>query len=131
MWSQIGNHATREGVVIQIDVVSGTIAETDYRDLNFTVSGNYLAITNFITELENDDTLQFTIDDFSMTQNHATFTVKNVKIDSASTAASSQSSKSTSNTNTSSNASSSANSNTNTASNNTTTNGTANNNTVQ
>ena len=131
LWSQIGNHATREGVVIQIDVVSGTIVETDYRDLNFTVSGNYLAITNFITELENDDTLQFTIDDFSMTQNHATFTVKNVKIDSASTAASSQSSTSTSNTNTSSNASLSANSNTNTASNNTTTNGTANNNTVQ
>lgn len=81
LWSQLGNHATQEGVVIQFDVVTGTIADSDYRDINFTVSGNYLAIVNFITAIENDSTLQFTIDNFSMTRNQCTFTVKNVKIE--------------------------------------------------
>ena len=52
LWSQVGNHATQEGVNIRMDVVSGVDENT--KNLNFTVSGNYLAITNFITELEND-----------------------------------------------------------------------------
>ena len=80
LWSKVGNHATKEGVVIKMDVTSGSIANSEYRNLEFTVTGNYLAITNFITELENDSTLEFTIDNFSMTQNQCTFTVKDVKI---------------------------------------------------
>ena len=76
LWSKVGNHATQEGVKIKMDITSGTI----YRNLKFTVTGNYLAITNFITALENDSNLEFTIDEFSMTQNECTFTVKNVKI---------------------------------------------------
>ena len=78
LWSQVGNHATQEGVNIRMDVVSGV--DENQRNLNFTVSGNYLAITNFITELENDSTLQFTIDQFSMTQNQCTFVVRDVFI---------------------------------------------------
>ena len=45
LWSRVGNHATQEGVTIRMDITSGTI----YRNLKFTVTGNYLAITNFIT----------------------------------------------------------------------------------
>ena len=78
LWSQVGNHATQEGVNIKMDVVSGVDENT--KNLNFTVSGNYLAITNFITELENDSSLQFTIDEFSMTQNQCTFVVRDVFI---------------------------------------------------
>ena len=78
LWSQVGNHATQEGVSIKMDVVSGVTE--DARNLNFTVSGNYLAITNFITSLENDSSLQFTIDEFSMTQNQCTFVVRDVFI---------------------------------------------------
>lgn len=78
LWSRIGNHATREGVVIQFDVVSGTI--DSYKTLKFKVTGNYLSITNFITSLENDSTLEFTIDNFEMTKSEATFTVKDVKV---------------------------------------------------
>ena len=78
LWSQVGNHATQEGVNIKMDVVSGVDENT--RNLNFTVSGNYLAITNFITSLENDSSLQFTIDEFSMTQNQCTFVVRDVFI---------------------------------------------------
>lgn len=78
LWSQVGNHATKEGVKIKFDVVSGV--DENISNLEFTVSGNYLAITNFITELENDSTLQFTIDEFSMTQNQCTFVVRDVFI---------------------------------------------------
>ena len=78
LWSQVGNHATQEGVSIKMDVVSGVTE--DARNLNFTVTGNYLAITNFITSLENDSSLQFTIDEFSMTQNQCTFIVRDVFI---------------------------------------------------
>lgn len=78
LWSKIGNHATKEGVVIKFDVESGTV--DSYKNLKFTVNGNYLAITNFVTSLENDSTLEFTIDNFEMSKSQATFTVKNVKI---------------------------------------------------
>lgn len=78
LWSKIGNHATKEGVVIRFDVVSGTVE--GYKTLNFKVTGNYLSITNFITALENDSTLEFTIDNFQMNKGEATFTVKDVKI---------------------------------------------------
>lgn len=80
LWSAVGNHATKEGVNIKMDVTSGSIANSDYKNLKFTVTGNYLAITNFIMSLENDSTLEFTIDDFEMTQNQCTFVVKDVKI---------------------------------------------------
>ena len=78
LWSQVGNHATQEGVTINFEIVSGV--DENINNLQFTVSGNYLAITNFITALENDSTLQFTIDDFSMTKNQCTFVVRDVFI---------------------------------------------------
>lgn len=103
LWSQVGNHATQEGVNIRMDVVSGVDENT--KNLNFTVSGNYLAITNFITELENDSSLQFTIDEFSMTQNQCTFVVRDVFIRSETTLSSQSNNTSnrTSQTNTSTN----------------------------
>lgn len=80
LWSRIGNHATKEGVVIDMVVTSGSIADSDYRNLKFTVTGSYLGITNFISSLENDSTLEFTIDDFSMTNEKGSFIVKDVKV---------------------------------------------------
>ena len=106
LWSRVGNHATQEGVKIRMDITSGTI----YRNLKFTVTGNYLAITNFIASLENDSTLEFTIDDFSMTQNECTFTVKNVKVQQETTTSSSSSVSNTTQTNESAGSEASANS---------------------
>lgn len=80
LWSEVGNHATKEGVNIKMDVTSGSIANSDYRNLKFTVTGNYLAMTNFISALENDFSLEFTIDNFEMTQNQCTFVVKDIKV---------------------------------------------------
>ena len=80
LWSKIGNHATKEGVTLKMDVVSSTLGEQEYRNLNFTVDGEYLAIVQFIYDLENDSDLDFIAEDFDMTSKHATFTVKDVKI---------------------------------------------------
>ena len=55
-------------------------------DLTFTVTGEYIAITDFIFDLEGDDSLRFEINDFVMQKGgqnlQATFIVKNVPIDS-------------------------------------------------
>ena len=53
LWSRVGNHATSEGVTVTMNVVSSS-AGTGYRDLEFTANGKYLAISNFIYDLEND-----------------------------------------------------------------------------
>ena len=109
----------KEGVTINFEIVSGV--DENINNLQFTVSGNYLAITNFITELENDSTLQFTIDEFSMTQNQCTFVVRDVYIKKETTTSTNNITNKTSQT-----------SNTASSSNNTTaTNTVANNNTVQ
>ncbi len=85
LWSRIGNLATSQGVKIKMEVVNSTLQDQEYRNLKFTVNGRYLAVTQFISSLENDSNLDFTIDDFHMSPGtgtiiEATFVVKDVKI---------------------------------------------------
>ena len=112
LWVKIGNHATSEGTVIKMDVVQGgtgietpetqttssngqnepsTVTtntssnlEYSYYDLNFTVNGSYIAITDFISDIENDDELGFKIEQFKMIPSgdglQATFTCKDILI---------------------------------------------------
>ena len=55
LWVKIGNHAKSEGVVMKMDLLRGT--GDDNYNLNFTVNGSYIGITNFISNLENDSQL--------------------------------------------------------------------------
>lgn len=90
LWTIIGNYATEEGVVIQFDVAEVskdiTFEDKDYVlcNLNFTVTGEYAAIVNFIYDLEDDDRLHFEIRDFElkkMEENlQATFIVNSAPI---------------------------------------------------
>lgn len=80
LWSQVGNHATKEGVVTKMEVSSSSVGDPERRNLNFTATGSYLSITNFISDIENDSDLDFTIDNFDMTTGKATFVVKDIKI---------------------------------------------------
>lgn len=80
LWSRVGNHATKEGVNLKMDVTASTLNNSEFKNLNFTVTGAYLALTQFIYEIENDANLDFTIDKFDMTSNRCTFTVADVKI---------------------------------------------------
>ena len=87
LWSRVGNHATSQGVTLKMQVASSTLQNQDYRNLNFTAQGAYLAISQFMYEIENDANLDFTIDNFHMQKSsgdenilEATFVVKDVKI---------------------------------------------------
>lgn len=101
LWATIGTHATREGVVIKLDIVNGSGGDKIY-NLKFTVTGSYVGITDFITDIEDDSNLGFKIEEFTMkpatqvitdeaeekteqkneeVMLNATFTCKNVKIE--------------------------------------------------
>ena len=64
LWTRLGNYAGDEGVDIKIDVTNSSISGK--YDLNFTVTGSYVGITDFIYDIENDSKLGFKIEDFSM-----------------------------------------------------------------
>ena len=83
LWTKLGNYARDEKVVIKIDLVaSGT--STNLYNLNFTTTGAYVNITNFIYDIENDSKLGFKIDEFKMSGSSdsltATFSCKEVPI---------------------------------------------------
>lgn len=84
LWTAVGNHATSEGVVLKMDIVRGT-GENNY-NLNFTVNGSYIGITDFISSIENDSVLGFKIEEFKMTPGNsttdlqATFVCKDITI---------------------------------------------------
>lgn len=67
LWAKIGKHATDEDVTLKIEVAeNSTSASTGYYDLNFTAAGDYVGITDFIYDIENDSSLGFKIEKFKM-----------------------------------------------------------------
>lgn len=86
LWTRIGSHATTEGVILKLDVQTGGTGESDVKNLSFTVTGNYIAIINFVTAIEDDSELGFRIENFKILPGtdtdgrEATFTVRNVRI---------------------------------------------------
>ena len=86
LWTIIGNYARTEGIILTMDVSKSTVSTSDtsgysYYNLNFSVSGEYIDIANFLYDIEDDDRLSFEIRDFSMTSAAAAFTVYGVPID--------------------------------------------------
>lgn len=65
LWVKLGNHATSEGAVMKMDVLTSGTAQDVY-NLKFTVTGSYISITDFISDIENDSTLGFKIEEFKM-----------------------------------------------------------------
>lgn len=85
LWVRLGNHATSEGVVMQMDVIKGNSSAQDMYNLKFTVSGSYISITDFISAIENDSSLGFKIEEFKMLPGsssnlRATFVCKDIFI---------------------------------------------------
>lgn len=83
LYVKLGVHAKKEGVKIKFTLASASIG--DIKDLSFTVEGTYVAITNFLYAIEDDEELKFRIYNFKLVpyENNilqATFTVKNVRI---------------------------------------------------
>lgn len=84
LWVRLGNHATSQGVVMQMDVLQGSSGAANTYDLKFTATGSYISITDFISAIENDSTLGFKIEEFKMqpsgTDLQATFVCKDIAI---------------------------------------------------
>ena len=90
LWVKLGNYATSEGATIKIDLTKGSNTTQETYNLNFTVNGRYISITDFISDIENDSTLGFKIENFKMYPNtddednvnnlQATFTCKDIAI---------------------------------------------------
>jgi len=63
LWVKVGNYATAEGINLKLEVVQNGEGS---KDLNFTAQGAYLGIIRFISNIENDEDLNFRIQDFEM-----------------------------------------------------------------
>ena len=76
LWTRLGRHATAEGVNLNYTPSNNSI--------NFTVTGDYIPIVNFVSAIENDSKLGFRIENFKMIPNgktlQATFVTRNVKV---------------------------------------------------
>lgn len=84
LWVRLGNHATSQGAVMQMDVTKGNNSASDVYNLKFTATGSYISITDFISAIENDSTLGFKIEEFKMkpqgSELQATFVCKDIAI---------------------------------------------------
>lgn len=86
LWAKIGNYATKNGVTLKMDVQNPVSDNTDTKyDLSFNATGQYISISDFVYDLEDDDSLGFKIEDFALTPSSgdtlsATFTVKGIII---------------------------------------------------
>lgn len=83
LWKTIGKYATSRNLTIGMEVKKGS--GQDIYDLYFNVSGQYVNISQFITDIENNSDLFFRIYNFKMTGSSETvsssFTVKDISID--------------------------------------------------
>ena len=135
LWTKIGNYARDENVVIKMELIQSGASSNLYT-LNFTVTGEYSSITNFIYDIENNSKLGFKIDEFKMgaadaSTLSATFSCKEIPIivgtvdQGSSSASSSTSSDSSTGTNQTSSSSSTQSTNTEASTNSTNTSSTS------
>lgn len=95
----LDRYADKYGVDVEFKVVTSSTVDPSssiynyfLANLEFTVTGQYMDVTNFISELENDEDLQWQINNFSMQSGSsngysgvsAKFVVKSIPIDSKS-----------------------------------------------
>ncbi len=91
LWTIVGNYATEEGINLDFVFVksaeSSSSIDTEYytmSDINFTISGSYNSLIEFIYDIEEDDRLAFEIRNFKMSKGgsdiQATFSVIGVPI---------------------------------------------------
>lgn len=86
LWRVFGKYATTRNLRIGMDVQKNSNVKENLYNLNFSVAGEYVNISQFISDIENNSDLNFRIYDFKMSGSgeeiSATFTIKNVNIES-------------------------------------------------
>ena len=71
IWTKVGNYASSHNVVLKLDIIKSATATTESNeyvicDLEFNCVGEYIGITDFIYDVEDDDRFKFEISDFNM-----------------------------------------------------------------
>ena len=66
LWTKVGNHATKNGINLKFELKQATSGASGQYDLSFTVTGQYVAISEFVSSLENDSSLKFKIENFKI-----------------------------------------------------------------
>ena len=92
LFVRIENHAKSEGVTMKMEVTRSSTGVNNVYNLNFTATGSYTGIEEFITGIEDDSKLGFKIEDFKMIASsengstvQATFVCKDISINGIST----------------------------------------------
>lgn len=84
LWTKLGGYSTAEGVGLKYDIASGTTGQSNIKNINFTVTGTYIQIINFLSAIEGDSDLYFIIENMNLVPSgsnlQATFVVKNISI---------------------------------------------------
>lgn len=86
LWTTIGVYATQNNVTMKADVSYGSSGVPNQYNISFTVTGEYLSISEFIYAIEKDPSLGFRIEEFALvpySENslQSTFIIKNISID--------------------------------------------------
>lgn len=66
LWITIGNYATKDGVTLSFSIAQSSSGTPNVSDIIFKGQGEYSPISDFISDIEKDDTLNFSIEDFSL-----------------------------------------------------------------
>ena len=64
LWGIIGNYAKKENLKVDMNIEETSIKDT--YNINFSLYGSYVGITNFLYSIENDDELNYKINDFKV-----------------------------------------------------------------
>lgn len=84
LWRILGNYATKRNVNLGIQVQKNSTGNNSY-NINFSVNGQYVNISQFITDIENNSDLYFRIYNFKISGSGeiitATFIVRNINLD--------------------------------------------------
>lgn len=64
LWTNLGEYAEKNNVGMQMDIVNSDV--TDTYNLQFTVIGKYINVTDFMYDIENDTDLNFKVSNFIM-----------------------------------------------------------------
>ena len=83
LWVEIGNYATENNLKLNLSIAESSTGTPNMSDIIFEGSGEYNNISDFIADIEKDDKLNFTIEDFELeptgTQNENSRSILNYK----------------------------------------------------
>lgn len=66
LWTKLGNYATKNGLKLTLDLKNSSAGVANEKDLDFTIEGSYLGVTNFLYSIEDDEKLEFRVEDFKL-----------------------------------------------------------------